>query len=235
MTYQPYQRSEAEWLEVMEHMAGGHVSHYSEPGYTVKGTTYLQSGHMRKFLAPLLPLAPGARVLDIGSGNARAAIALCDLDIYYLGIEPQFDAIKFSRFAMQPWADRFQFECVDLRNGLFNPNGTVAPATWRIPCDDASQDCILVNSVFTHLETYEVAAHYVAEIMRVAKPGAGMLTTWFKSPPNAVSGAAFRTVFPEEVIRNLLRDTGLIAEFGGATTADYDHWCIFSRKRGASA
>ena len=142
---------------------------------------YKEVGH--EFLSHLVSLgrlAPHERVLDIGCGPGRLAHELEGFlgpAASYTGIDPNRECIDWLADAYKYRPD-FEFEHVDLRNGLYNPGGTVDPATWRFPVLEATHDAVTMFSVMTHLLP-DAVEHYFQEARRVLIPGGWLLTTMF--------------------------------------------------------
>lgn len=142
---------------------------------------YREVGH--EFLSHLVSLgrlAPHERVIDIGCGPGRLAHELEGFlgpAARYTGIDPSRECITWLSEAYQHRLD-FDFERVDLRNGLYNPEGTVDPATWRFPFEDATHDAVTMFSVMTHVLP-DTVENYFREARRVLIPGGWIMTTMF--------------------------------------------------------
>jgi SAM-dependent methyltransferase len=111
----------------------------------------------------------GARILELGSGVGRNAMAFRDqVDLAaYDGIDVDPEMVEWCRSHLGTDAMRFHF--ADLASAIYNPTGQ--PVTsYRFPVDDASVTFSLGISVFSHLVTAD-AAHYAAELGRVTAPG----------------------------------------------------------------
>ena len=139
------------------------------------GRRYL--GHFRTMCG----LEPTARVLDVGCGIGRMAIPLTG----YLRPPGSYDGFDIRRSDID-WCTRkitprfghFGFQHLDVRNGRYNPDGTLNAANVRFPYPGGSFDLVIASSVFTHL-LREAAESYVREIARVLAPGARMFATFF--------------------------------------------------------
>ncbi len=172
----------------------------------------------------------GNFVLDIGSGNARMGLGLQAYPIgKYIGLDPIQASIQFSKAALGK-DKRFSFKWVDWKNEQYNPKGKLDPAALRLPVKSQTVDAVLCMSLFSHLETLSVAQRYVDEIFRVLKPGGRFFSSWFRSPPNAVTASAFRTVYPEPEIRQIMAKFVLFDERGGLTDGFNDQWCLFAQR-----
>jgi len=148
---------------------------------------YKEVGH--EFLSHLVSLgrlAPHERVIDIGCGPGRLAHELEGFlgpAASYTGIDPNAECVDWLAEAYRYRLD-FEFQHVDLRNGLYNPGGAVDPATWRFPFEDATHDAVTMFSVMTHVLP-DAVERYFHEARRVLIPGGWILTTMFLLDPAA--------------------------------------------------
>jgi ubiquinone/menaquinone biosynthesis C-methylase UbiE len=116
-------------------------------------------------------LEPHHRVLDIGCGVGRFAVALAgylDERGSYMGIDTHAPSIRLCRRYIGRKLDRFRFKRV--------PFGEAA--TLRFPFRSASFDFAFSNSLFTHLMP-EIAENYLLEIGRVLRPKGRAFNTMF--------------------------------------------------------
>jgi SAM-dependent methyltransferase len=123
-----------------------------------------------------------SRIVDIGSGVGKSAVALRDLDYAgdrFRGLYQGFDVDP----EMVQWcqenfpSDRFKFELVDMYTKVYNPRGSLG-AKPRLNCEDASVDFVFSQSLFSHLLEKDIR-HYIGESFRVLRPGGAMLMTFF--------------------------------------------------------
>ncbi len=129
----------------------------------------------------LAALAPDETVLDVGCGVGRAALPLTRYLSprgRYEGFDIMRPNVAWCKQAITPRFPNFRFQYVDLWNREYNPRGKLAAANFRFPYPDASFDFAFLTSVFTHLMPGD-AAHYLAELGRVLKPGGRCLATFF--------------------------------------------------------
>lgn len=171
----------------------------------------------------------GNKVLDIGCGNCRLGIALSELNITYVGIDPMIKCIEFCRQAYEDYAN-FSFNHIDLYSECSNPEGKVKPIDFTIPLGDQTVDDLVIYSVFTHLQEIEIAARYMLEIKRVLKPGGKLFCSWYRSPPNELDPYVGRTCYLESDIMTMLNGFYFDFTYGGHTSAYYDQWGIFATK-----
>ncbi|MES2431542.1 MAG: class I SAM-dependent methyltransferase [Bacteroidota bacterium] len=148
--------------------------------YTGAGDFLLHGKKHLNYLITLADLKPSHRVLDIGSGIGRSAVALTS----YLnsnGSYEGFDVIKLGvdwcKKKITTTFPNFHFTYVDLKNDLYRSTGDNA-AKFIFPYKENEFDTILLMSVFTHMSLDEID-HYLKEINRVLKPNGKCLFTCF--------------------------------------------------------
>lgn len=171
----------------------------------------------------------GDIILDVGCGNGRCAIPLVDMNIKYIGLDVIPECIRFCNMAFAQWP-QFKFEMLEARNSRYRPQGILSPQEVVFPVADKTVDTVLALSLFTHFETIEACAHYLAEMKRVLKPGGLLWCTWFRSPPNAPCDSADRTVFAESRIIELVKPFELLHSEGGLTPEYHDQWKLLLKK-----
>ena len=132
-------------------------------------------------LVDLVNLQPSDRILDVGCGTGRIALALMgylDENGTYDGFDVNRKGIEFARNTIGREASRFEFKWIDIRNDQYNSAGASSAAEFQFPYDSHRFSCAIATSLFTHLRTAE-AEQYVAEIDRVLAPGGRLLATFF--------------------------------------------------------
>jgi SAM-dependent methyltransferase len=171
----------------------------------------------------------GGKVLDLGCGNGRLAIALSEKPVDYTGIDPVKNSIDFCQEAFKDYP-HLKFQFMDIKNETFNKNGNIDPRQFTIPFDDQYFDTIICYSVFTHLQEIEIATRYMCEITRVLKPKGKFFSTWYRSPPNELDNFVGRTAYLESDIMTILHNFSFQHTYGGHSNQFYDQWAIFATK-----
>jgi SAM-dependent methyltransferase len=126
-------------------------------------------------------LPDDGHLVDVGSGYGRLALGLLATDYRgsYLGFDILRRHVRWCRQNLMPLTDqRFRFRHLDVRNGRYNPKGTVSSHEVTFPAANDSADMVCLFSIFTHLYEADIR-RYLSEIRRVLKPGATALITWF--------------------------------------------------------
>ncbi len=122
----------------------------------------------------------GARVLDVGCGLGMAAHGLAAYlgpEASYLGFDVHPGYLRFCRaLGLDP--ERFRFEHFDLHHPDYNPDGAIAPTSFRFPWADGEFDLVLASSVFVHLDG-PTAERYLAEVFRVLAPGGSFYASFY--------------------------------------------------------
>jgi SAM-dependent methyltransferase len=134
-----------------------------------------------KYFLELCHLAPGDRVLDVGSGLGRMAVPLTGyLDSHgsYDGFDIGKPAIDWCVRTITPQFPNFRFHLANIRNSHYNPRGPERAETYRFPFADGVFDFAFASSVLTHLLP-GAAAQYLREIQRTLRPGGRCLVSCF--------------------------------------------------------
>lgn len=126
-------------------------------------------------------LQPDHRVLDIGCGIGRVALALTNTlspNGSYEGFDVDARAIRWCQEHLTTKHPRFRFTHVNVAANRYNDAGNVAPSQVRFPFADDTFDFAFATSVFTHLDM-PASMHYFAEAQRVLRPGGLLVATAF--------------------------------------------------------
>ncbi len=108
-------------------------------------------------LIAMAGIAPGAHVLDVGTGTGAAAQVVRDTGAIVIGIDPSQAMLEVAR-QVHPGLDVLAGQAIDL------------------PFPDGSFDAVIGNFVLAHFTKVETA---LFDIMRVTKPGGVIgFTTW---------------------------------------------------------
>lgn len=138
---------------------------------------------MGEILAAMLVehgLRPDDRVLDIGCGVGRVALALTRVlssSGNYVGFDADARAIRWCSENITPRHANFRFAHAAVETSRQHRQH-LDVKEYRFPTGDASIDFAFATSVFTHLE-FEAAVHYASEARRVLRPGGILLATIF--------------------------------------------------------
>jgi SAM-dependent methyltransferase len=127
-------------------------------------------------------LRPTDRVLDVGSGVGRMALALTGYltapGSFYDGFDIVREGVDWCRREITARFPNFRFQHSDLFNSCYNLGGQLQPTDFRFPYPDAAFDFVFLTSVFTHMLPRDLE-HYLAEIVRVLRPDARCLISYF--------------------------------------------------------
>jgi SAM-dependent methyltransferase len=118
-------------------------------------------------------LTPDSKVLDIGCGMGRLAVALTSYltrDGGYEGLDIVPSGISWCNDHIASRYPNFGFTLADVYNKEYHPNGRLKPSEYRFPYPDETFDLVVLASVFTHMLSADME-HYIAEISRVLKRG----------------------------------------------------------------
>jgi SAM-dependent methyltransferase len=126
-------------------------------------------------------LKPDDRILDVGCGIGRVAVALSEFlspNSRYEGFDISERAIDWCRENITPLDQRFHFQHTDLYNDFYNPNGTLRARRYWFPFGDGTFDFAYLTSVFTHMLPVDLT-QYAMELSRVLKRGGRCVMTFF--------------------------------------------------------
>ncbi len=122
---------------------------------------------------------------------------------------------------------QYRWLYADLKNEMYNPDSKNDPRIFQFTIEDHTADLVICASLFTHLETIEVAENYLAEIRSMIKPGGYLWISWFRSPPNEVCSDARRTVYTEAEVINMISGwLELKFTIGGMSEGYHEQWVM---------
>jgi ubiquinone/menaquinone biosynthesis C-methylase UbiE len=126
-------------------------------------------------------LEPSYRVLDVGSGMGRLAVALTEFlsdEGSYEGLDIVESGVKWCQENISTNYSNFTFRVADVFNEEYNPQGSSSAASYVFPYDDETFDFAVLVSVFTHMPSEDME-NYVSELLRVLKPGGRCWATYY--------------------------------------------------------
>jgi SAM-dependent methyltransferase len=154
------------------------------------GGHFLKSGQRFLDAARSRGLAPHHRVLDLGCGVGRFALAAAgflDERGSYVGIDVSRRSIKLCRAHFGSKLPNFRFVHAGLFNTEYNPRAAAQDASaYRFPFRRESFDFVFSNSLFTHLVP-EATENYLLEIGRLLRPGGRAFNTMFLLNPESLA------------------------------------------------
>lgn len=154
------------------------------------GRRWVGAGQLlKRALVEDMGLLPSHRVLEVGCGGGRQALALADYlgPGGYVGLDIDEESIRACR--AQPTLSKFEFLVADVENEVYNPQGGTSGSEYRFPFEDDSFDFVFLASVYTHL-LEDDCANYAKEMMRVLRPGGTAAVSIFLQT-SPVPGQAF--------------------------------------------
>ena len=149
---------------------------------------FVGSGDFRKvgkeflrYVVELGGLKPNERVLDVGCGIGRMAVALTGYlqeKGSYAGFDIVAEGINWCGEKITPRYPNFRFQLADIYNKDYNPQGKIKASEYKFPYPDRSFDFIILTSVFTHMLLQDME-NYFSELARVLEQGGRCLVTFF--------------------------------------------------------
>ncbi|CAA9534548.1 MAG: hypothetical protein AVDCRST_MAG59-149 [uncultured Thermomicrobiales bacterium] len=142
---------------------------------------------VRRFV-DLCGLEPDERILDVGCGVGRIALALTkylDERARYDGFDVDTEGIRWCQEQITPSFPNFRFQLADVFSKNYHPDGRYQPSEYRFPFPDASFSFVFLTSVFTHLVP-EAAENYLRQIARVLEHGGRCYCTWNLLTPESL-------------------------------------------------
>lgn len=170
-------------VDVFEHVTGRRHPLQPPRGLIFTGRgDFIETGrHFVLMLQNHAGLTPRHRVLDIGCGIGRLAVALTEV----LSAEGSYDGFDIVKTGIE-WCQKnissrypnFRFIHLPVRNHLYNLSTETSGTSIHFPYDNNCFDIAVATSVFTHMLHAEVG-HYLQEISRTLVPGGMAMLTFF--------------------------------------------------------
>jgi SAM-dependent methyltransferase len=185
------------------------------------GRRWIRNGQLlKRALIEDLGLQPHHRVLEVGCGGGRQALALADYlqPGGYVGMD--IDDVSIRACRAQPALRKFEFVLADVEAEIYRPEGGTKASEYRFPFDDGSFDFVFLASVFTHM-LEDDCAHYAKEIMRVLAPGGTAAVSIFLHTPS-VPGQAF--TFPGRVGSAYVESLEVPTKVVGYDLESFESW-----------
>src|SRR5689334_8909675 len=114
----------------------------------------LSGSNLVNNLVDLECLRPDSKVLDVGSGMGRLAVALLNYRSHegsYEGLEIVPSGVRWCTENITARYPNCRFTLADIYNNEYNPTGRLAASRYRFPYDDDTFDLVVLASVFTHM------------------------------------------------------------------------------------
>jgi ubiquinone/menaquinone biosynthesis C-methylase UbiE len=142
---------------------------------------HIADAHMAQYRA-YCPIAADHRVVEVGCGVGRDAMALADgvlgPDGSYLGLDIVRPSIEWCQANITVRHPNFRFDWLDIASQLHAPDGAQVAADVILPVGDATADRIILQSVFTHMFEADIT-HYLREFTRILRPGGLVCASFF--------------------------------------------------------
>ena len=124
-----------------------------------------------------------SRIVDIGSGCGKSAVALRDFEYMgarfqgqYFGFDVDAEMISWCQQNFDP--RHFTFQRIDSFSAVYNPAGNSEASVRLQGCEERSIDLVMSQSLFSHLLERDLR-NYVQESVRVLRVGGTMAMTFF--------------------------------------------------------
>lgn len=123
---------------------------------------------------------PHSKILEIGCGCGRAAIALSEyLDNgNYTGMDIEVVSLQACRKNQVLIEKKYHFDLMDIYSQEYNPKGKIMASNYKFPYPELCFDVVFMTSVFTHMLP-DTVTNYIKEIGRMLKHGGRCLFTTF--------------------------------------------------------
>ncbi|WP_430613775.1 class I SAM-dependent methyltransferase [Flavobacterium sp. JP2137] len=180
---------------------------YIYTGSSANASAYLEQGlYQLELLQQTVALKPNHKVLDIGSGIGRTAIALTQ----FLNNGGSYDGFDVVPKGVD-WCNQkvfsdtapFRFKYIPIYNDLYNNSGEKA-CTFVFPYQNHSFDVVFSFSVFTHMQIEEIE-NYFREIHRVLDDHGSCFSTFFTYTSEEEAHIHQHPTFPFPIVKGQYR------------------------------
>jgi SAM-dependent methyltransferase len=143
---------------------------------------FLETGRAdAKKLHDEFEISASSAILDVGCGVGRLAIGLLaefgELS-HYTGVDVAEPSVRWCQKHIEAHHEGTKFIHLDVANARYSRRGKPIDKSFRLPFANASADVIYLYSVFSHMETEDVAS-YLQEFARLLTPTGGIFLTAF--------------------------------------------------------
>lgn len=223
-------KSQENWVKIFSEAKYGHTlwdGNAPDPDNPIHA--YNSAHHFVSHARSLGFFRPKSKILDLGCGNGRFAIVFSEMNVKYEGIEPMKECVNFCKGAFREYP-HLNFHHTPVNSPDYGLTGDQPPNHFTLDYPNDFFSDIICYSVFTHLQTLEIAQHYMQEMKRVLRPNGNLFITFYRSPPNkAADSYAGRTVYNEWDIMTMLKQFDVLYSYGGHEDKFYDQWGLFCR------
>jgi SAM-dependent methyltransferase len=150
-------------------------------------------------LSTRLGYTKSSRLVDVGCGLGRLATGMLEEfgEVAYFGLDANRQFIEWCRENIESHHPNFRFIHLDVKNQLYNPDGTLDGIDIKLPIASAAADIVYLWGVFTNMEPQHVEI-YTSELSRIARK----------------DGKIFLTAFVEEEVPNVSVNPAGYVPFG---------------------
>lgn len=137
------------------------------------GRQFIRNGNLiAELLKDLAKITPKDKILEVGCGCGRNAIALTTYldNSRYTGIDIEKKSLDSCRANQLLVAKAFKFEELNVYNAEYNPSGKYKGSEYQFPFEKETFNNVFLISVFTHMMPDDVA-NYIKQISDILVDG----------------------------------------------------------------